>query len=94
MNTVPVLPRLLGHCRIARLAFGFVFCVMTQEPHRCQLRACVARALVKTSRKNSFSAAVHTRNGVADNVAKDETDAFTQIRKFLSYTRNAGNYTR
>jgi hypothetical protein len=28
---------------------------------------------------------VHTRNGVVDNVAEDEADAFRQIRAFLSY---------
>jgi acetyl-CoA carboxylase carboxyltransferase component len=31
------------------------------------------------------SAKVHGRSGVVDNVAEDETDAFRQIRKFLSF---------
>ena len=30
-------------------------------------------------------AAVHTKNGVIDNIADDEVDAFKQIRTFLSY---------
>ena len=48
--------------------------------------AVVARALGENLTKEELgSADVHTRNGVADNMAKDETDALSQIRRFLSY---------
>ena len=31
---------------------------------------------------------IHTRNGVVDNIAEDETDALEQIKLFLSYLPN------
>ena len=95
MNTVPVATAALGPVAglpASRLVSSH-FCVMTQETAQVLVAgpAVVARALGENLTKEQLgSAAVHTRNGVADNVAKDETDAFTQIRQFLSYMpRNA-----
>ncbi|MEC8773654.1 MAG: carboxyl transferase domain-containing protein, partial [Pseudomonadota bacterium] len=90
MNLVPVATAALGPVAglpASRLVSSH-FCVMTQETAQVLVAgpAVVARALGENLTKEQLgSAAVHTRNGVADNVAKDETDAFTQIRQFLSY---------
>ena len=46
----------------------------------------VARALNEQKTKEELGGAkVHTRNGVVDNIAKDEADALDQIRRFLDY---------
>ena len=52
--------------------------------------AVVARALGKNLTKEELGGAkIHAWNGV-DSVAKDETEAFAQVRRFLSYMpRNA-----
>lgn len=48
--------------------------------------ALVERALGRSLTKEALGgAAVHTRNGVVQNLATDEADAFDQIRRFLSY---------
>ena len=31
---------------------------------------------------------IHSQNGVADNIAEDEADAFKQIRQFLEFFPN------
>ncbi len=48
--------------------------------------ALVARATKETVTKEELgSADIHTKNGVVDNTAVDEADAWRQIRAFLSY---------
>lgn len=48
--------------------------------------ALVERALHESTTKEDLGGAkVHLRSGVVDNLAEDETDAFRQIRRFLSY---------
>jgi acetyl-CoA carboxylase carboxyltransferase component len=64
------------------------FSVMTR--HTSQVLtggpALVERAMGERLTKEELgSAKVHGRSGVVDNVAEDETDAFRQIRKFLSF---------
>ena len=78
------MPAELGACEYEAATDGRIARVLADHD-------VVARALGENLTKEQLgSAAVHTRNGVADNVAKDETDAFTQIRQFLSYMpRNA-----
>ena len=64
------------------------FSVMTRERSQVMVAgpAVVERALSETSSKEDLGGAdVHTRNGVVDNVAEDEGDAVSQIRRFLSY---------
>ena len=90
MGTVPVATAALGPVAglpASRLVASH-FCVMTRETAQVLVAgpAVVARALGENLTKEQLgSADVHTRNGVADNVAKDEGDAFQQIRRFLSY---------
>ena len=64
------------------------FSVMTR--HTAQVLtagpAVVERAMhEKASKEELGGVDVHSRNGVIDNVAEDEPDAFAQIRRFLSY---------
>ncbi len=48
--------------------------------------AVVERALGKRKSKEELGGPeVHTKNGVVDNLAEDEAEAFAQIRQFLSY---------
>jgi len=90
MGTVPVATAALGPVAglpASRLVSSH-FCVMTRENSQVLVAgpAVVARALGEDLTKEQLgSADVHTRNGVADNIAKDEEDALGQIRTFLSY---------
>ena len=90
MNTVPVATAALGPVAglpASRLVSSH-FCVMTKDTAQVLVAgpAVVERALgEKLTKEQLGSAAIHTRNGVADNVADDEIDAFAQIRRFLSY---------
>ena len=64
------------------------FSVMTQETAQVLVAgpAVVERALgVSMTKEELGGAQVHLKNGVVDNLARDEEDAFTQIRQFLSY---------
>ena len=64
------------------------FSVMTKETAQILIAgpAVVERALrEKITKEELGGAQVHTRNGVADNIASDDADAFRQIRQFLSY---------
>jgi acetyl-CoA carboxylase carboxyltransferase component len=64
------------------------FALMTRETAQVLVGgpALVARATGETVDKHELGGAdVHGRNGVVDNVAEDEADAFAQIRAFLSY---------
>ena len=48
--------------------------------------ALVERALgVKMTKEELGGASVHLRSGIVDNLAADEHDALTQIRRYLSY---------
>lgn len=48
--------------------------------------AVVQRAMGEKKTKDELGGAnVHTKNGTVDNASEDETDALTQIRRFLSY---------
>jgi len=64
------------------------FSLMTRETAQVLVGgpALVARATGEAVDKHALGGAeVHGRNGVVDNVAEDEADAFRQIRAFLSY---------
>lgn len=63
------------------------FSVMTAESQVLVAGpAVVERALKQKNTKEELGgAAVHTRNGVVDNIAVDEADALAQVRRFLSY---------
>lgn len=64
------------------------FSLMTRESAQVLVGgpALVARATGEELDKQQLGGAeVHGRNGVVDNVAEDEADAFRQIRRFLSY---------
>ena len=64
------------------------FSVMTRETAQVLVAgpAVVERALGESLTKEELgNADIHTRNGVVDNLAKDEADALAQVRKFLSY---------
>ena len=50
-----------------------------------KLQIPLSEASTKLTKEQLGSAAIHTRNGVADNVADDEIDAFAQVRRFLSF---------
>ena len=100
MGCIPVATAALGPVAglpASRLVASH-FCVMTRENSQVLVAgpAVVARAIgEKLTKEELGSAAIHARNGVADNIAKDETDAFMQIRRFLSYMpRNAFELTR
>ncbi|TNE34944.1 MAG: propionyl-CoA carboxylase [Alphaproteobacteria bacterium] len=92
--------RLMGEVPVASAALGPVagfpaarfaashFSVMTKDTAQILIAgpALVARALdIETSKEELGGAQIHSRNAVAANIAKDEADAFDQIRKFLSY---------
>jgi len=90
LASVPVVTAALGP--VAGLpASRFVaahFSVMTKETAQILIAgpAVVERALrEKVTKEELGGAQVHGRNSVADNVAKDDADAFDQIRRFLSY---------
>ena len=71
----------------ARLAASH-FSVMTRDTSQVLIGgpALVERALGEQLTKEELGGArVHARSGVVDNVARDEDDAFLQMRRFLSY---------
>ncbi len=92
--------RLLGTAPVASAALGPVagfpaarfaashFSVMTKETAQVLIAgpALVSRALNTDLTKEELGgAAIHGKNGVCSSIAKDEEDAFDQIRRFLSY---------
>ena len=95
--------RLLGEVPVASAALGPVagfpaarfaashFSVMTRETAQLLIAgpALVERALnIKMTKEELGGAAIHSRNAVAANIAKDEEDALAQIRTFLGYLPN------
>ncbi len=95
MGCIPVATAALGPVAglpASRLVASH-FCVMTRENAQVLVAgpAVVARALGEHLTKEELGGAkIHARNGVADSVAKDEVEAFDQVRRFLSYMpRNA-----
>jgi len=90
MATVPVASAALGAVAglpAARLAASH-FSVMTRETSQVLIAgpAVVERALGERKTKEELGGPqVHLYSGVVDNLAEDESDAFVQIRKFLSY---------
>ena len=90
MATVPVASAALGPVAgfpAARLVASH-FAVMTRGTSQVLVAgpAVVERALgEKLDKEELGGARVHARSGVVDAVARDEEDAFAQIRRFLSY---------
>lgn len=96
LHTVPVAAAALGPVAgmpAARLTASH-FSVMVEDTAQVMIAgpALVERALGGKHTKASLgSAAIHLRSGVVHNGARDEADAFAQIRRFLSYLpRHAG----
>jgi len=90
----------MGHIPVASAALGAVagfpagrlvashFSVMTRSTAQVMVGgpALVERAIgSKRSKDELGGAMVHAKSGVVDNVARDELDALSQIRRFLSY---------
>jgi acetyl-CoA carboxylase carboxyltransferase component len=95
MWSVPVATAALGAVAglpAARLVASH-FSVMTKDDSQVLIAGpkVVERALRQSITKEEMGGAhIHARNGVVDNLAEDEADAFRQIRRFLSYMpRNA-----
>jgi acetyl-CoA carboxylase carboxyltransferase component len=95
MWSVPVATAALGAVAglpAARLVASH-FSVMTKDDSQVLIAGpkVVERALRQTISKEEMGGAhIHAKNGVVDNLADDEADAFRQIRRFLSYMpRNA-----
>ncbi len=95
MWSVPVATAALGAVAglpAARLVASH-FSVMTKDDSQVLIAGpkVVERALRQSITKEEMGGAhIHAKNGVADNLAEDEADAFRQIRRFLSYMpRNA-----
>lgn len=90
LGTVPVVAAALGPVAglpAARLVASH-FSVMTRHTAQVLIAgpAVVDRAMRETISKEDLGGAeVHGRNGVVDNVAEDEEEAFIQIRRFLSF---------
>ena len=90
MRAVPVAAAALGPVAglpAARLVASH-FSVMAREGAQVLVAGpkVVERALGRAISKEELGGArVHARNGVVDNLAEDEADAFRQIRRFLSY---------
>ena len=90
LASVPVASAALGAVAglpAARLVAAH-FSVMARDTAQVMIAgpAVVERALGERVTKEELGGAdVHTRNGVVDNAAQDEADAFGQIAKFLSY---------
>jgi acetyl-CoA carboxylase carboxyltransferase component len=90
LASVPVVTAALGP--VAGLpASRFVashFSVMAKKTAQVLVAgpAVVERALrEKVTKEELGGPEIHTRNGVADNLAEDDADAFAQMRQFLSY---------
>ena len=89
LATVPVAAAALGAVAglpAARLVASH-FSVMTRDSQVLVAGpALVARALGKRPGKEALGGPeIHARNGVVDNLARDEAAAFAEIRRFLSY---------
>jgi acetyl-CoA carboxylase carboxyltransferase component len=90
LATVPVATAALGPVAglpASRLVASH-FSVMTKETAQVLIAgpAVVERALhEKITKEELGGAQVHTRNGVVDNLARDDEDALNQVRRFLSY---------
>jgi len=90
MGVAPVVSAALGPVAgfpAARFAASH-FSVMTKDTAQILIAgpAVVSRALNTDLTKEELGGAkIHGRNGVATNIAKDEEDAFEQIRTFLSF---------
>ena len=90
LGTVPVATAALGPVAglpASRLVAAH-FSVMTEKTAQVLIAgpAVVAHALNEQKTKEELGGAkVHTRNGVVDNIAKDEADALDQIRRFLDF---------
>jgi acetyl-CoA carboxylase carboxyltransferase component len=90
MGTAPVASAALGAVAglpAARLAASH-FSVMARETSQVLIAgpAVVERALGERKTKEELGGPqVHLYSGVVDNLAEDESDAFVQIRRFLSY---------
>jgi methylmalonyl-CoA decarboxylase subunit alpha len=90
MASVPVASAALGAVAglpAARLVASH-FAVMTRDTSQVMIAgpALVERALGERVDKQTLGGAtVHEKSGVVDAVARDERDAFAQIRRFLSY---------
>ncbi|MBI1180488.1 MAG: propionyl-CoA carboxylase [Alphaproteobacteria bacterium] len=90
MATVPVASAACGPVAgfpAARLAASH-FSVMTKETAQVLVAgpAVVERALgVSMTKEELGGHQVHLKNGTVDNLARDEQDAFDQVRRFLSY---------
>jgi acetyl-CoA carboxylase carboxyltransferase component len=90
MASVPVVSAALGPVAgfpAARLAASH-FSIMARGTAQVMVGgpALVERALGQTITKEDLGGAdVHLRSGVVDNLAETETEAFGQIRRFLSY---------
>lgn len=90
MATVPVATAAMGPVAglpASRLVASH-FSVMTRKTAQVLIAgpAVVQRALREEKTKEELGGAkVHTRNGVVDNIAKDEADAMDQVRRFLDY---------
>ena len=90
MWSIPVATAALGAVAglpAARLVASH-FSVMTKENSQVLVAGpkVVERALKENITKEDMGGAhIHTRNGVVDNIAENEHDAFEQIAKFISY---------
>jgi acetyl-CoA carboxylase carboxyltransferase component len=90
MWSIPVATAALGAVAglpAARLVASH-FSVMTKENSQVLVAGpkVVERALKENITKEAMGGAhIHTRNGVVDNIAENEHDAFEQIEKFISY---------
>ncbi len=90
MAAVPVASAALGAVAglpAARLVASH-FAVMARDTSQVMIAgpALVERALGERVGKQELGgAAVHEKSGVVDGVARDERDAFDQVRRFLSY---------
>jgi len=90
MGTVPVASAALGP--VAGFPAGRLvashFSVMTKSTSQVMIGgpALVKRALgLKLSKEELGGVRVHAKSGIVDNIADSETDAFAQMRRFLSY---------
>ena len=90
MSQVPVVSAVLGTCAgwVAIAGVQAHWSVMTKNTSELFVGGppLVERALgYKITRQELGNHEIHAYNGVVDNVAEDEEDAFCQIRRFLSY---------
>ena len=93
LQAIPVATAALGAVAglpAARLVASH-FSIMTKNNSQVLIAGpkVVERALGRSVTKEDMGGAhIHTRNGVVDNIAEDETDALEQIKLFLSYLPN------